>query len=599
MTSARRLQLVRSFRIPALLCALSVLLCELIARPYTSISVCDDGPFILMARTLASTGHIVYNGWSAAMLIWQLYLGAAFIKLFGYSFTAVRSSTVFIASLTAFVLQRTLVRTGITERNATIGTLAFVLSPLYLLISVTFMSDIFGLFAIVVCLYGCLRALQAATDRSAILWLCFAVTTNVLCGTSRQIAWLGAVVIVPSTLWLLRAQRNGLPAQRRVAIAGAAITLSGALFILVCMDWLKHQPYIVHVALFVPDFPLVVLAFQLMISLLLEIPFLLLPLAALFLPQIRKSRPAVIGLVCACLLAYLVLSFHPRHGIFLFRLEPTYGDWVTAQGFFHSTFLRGTPPIFLNVATQTLLTIVSLGGLSGFIVALLRPVLLRSSLLRPQQERPAPNLSTTGVSWKQLAFLLVPFSFAYMLLLLSVFATTGYLVDRYLVGLMLVAVIGLIRYFQEQIQPQLPLAAFVLIAVFSIYGVTLTHNMFAFYRARAALAAELTASGVPDTSVDGGWEENFDVELEYSNHLNNPLIPVPAHAYVRSPEPPPGHCYAFWYDYTPHIHPIYAIAFDPMGCDGPAPFAPVHYSRWLNSTPGTLYVVRYTSPPKP
>jgi hypothetical protein len=48
-----------------------------------------------------------------------------------------------------------------------------------------------------------------------------------------------------------------------------------------------------------------------------------------------------------------------------------------------------------------------------------------------------------------------------------------------------------------------------------------------------------------------------------------------------------------WYDYTPHIHPIYGVSFDPDTCYGPAPFALVHYSRWPHRTPGSLYVVRY------
>jgi hypothetical protein len=123
------LQFVRRFRIPALFCALSVLLCELISRSYAGMGICDDGPYILVAQKLAATGHVAYNGWSAAMLLWQLYLGAAFIKLFGFSFTTVRMSTLLVAAFLAFFLQRTMVRASVSESNATIGTLALVLSP--------------------------------------------------------------------------------------------------------------------------------------------------------------------------------------------------------------------------------------------------------------------------------------------------------------------------------------------------------------------------------------------------------------------------------------------------------------------------------------
>ena len=48
-----------------------------------------------------------------------------------------------------------------------------------------------------------------------------------------------------------------------------------------------------------------------------------------------------------------------------------------------------------------------------------------------------------------------------------------------------------------------------------------------------------------------------------------------------------------WYDYTPHIHAIYGVSFDPNACYGPPLFAPVQYSRWPHRTPGSLYVVRY------
>jgi hypothetical protein len=135
----------------------------------------------------------------------------------------------------------------------------------------------------------------------------------------------------------------------------------------------------------------------------------------------------------------------------------------------------------------------------------------------------------------------------------------------------------------------------------AVVGVSFIHNTFAFYRARVALAAELRANGVPDTSVDNGWEYNLGVELHHADFLNDPRITVPARVYVPNPPPPSDSCPdgSYWYDKTPHIHPRYGVSFTPDACYGPAPFAPVHYSRWLASTPGTIYVVRYTPPSQP
>ena len=117
-----------------------------------------------MAQHLTPAGHIAYNGWGAPMLTWQLYLAHAIIELFGFSFTAVPSSTVLVAIAPAFVLQRTFSRCGLSEANATLGTPNLVLSSLYHMLSVTFMTNI-SLFAVLICLYGCIRSLGASTSR--------------------------------------------------------------------------------------------------------------------------------------------------------------------------------------------------------------------------------------------------------------------------------------------------------------------------------------------------------------------------------------------------------------------------------------------------
>jgi hypothetical protein len=580
------LHFTRRYRIPALLCALAVLLCELIAHPYAAMSICDDGPYILMAQHLAATGHIVYNGGATAILGWQLYLAAAFIKLFGFSYTAVRSSTVLTAMVLAFVLQRILVRSGITERNATLGTLAFVLSPLYLMLSATFMSDITGLFAVVLCLYGCFRALQSSTSLSTILWLVFAVLTNALFGTSRQIGWLGILVMLPCTLWLLRSQRQ---TPCRVLIAGLAATLAGVFFILACMLWFKHQPYTLPEPLLPKSFPIAYTLVNITYFYL-DLPFLLLPLAALFLPELRTLRTRTLAILSVLFLGYLFLATYPSHLRGHFSLEPTVynGNWVSVHGIYEGVISlsdwHSITPIFLTTPIRVALTILSLGGLLGLIVSLL-------------YTRKTPPTTINGLSWHQLTILLAPFTLVYMVLLIP--RSTELLFDRYTLEFLLFAVIVLVRYYQDRIHPRLPLAATLLVAVMAVYAVAVTHNTFSLYRARVALANEFAANGVPPTAVDNGWEYNFDVEIQHSGYIHDPRITNPPNAYTPLPSQPTGICHMLWYDRTPSIHPLYGVSFQPNVCNGPAPFAPVHYSRWLAHSPGTLYAVRYTPTSKP
>lgn len=157
--------------------------------------------------------------------------------------------------------------------------------------------------------------------------------------------------------------------------------------------------------------------------------------------------------------------------------------------------------------------------------------------------------------------------------------------------------IVLVRLYQERVRPSLPLATVLLIIIMGAYGIFVTHNTFALDRAKVDLANELHANGVPFTAIDGGWDYNFDTELQYSDHINIPLIKVPKDAYIVPPPAPSGYCQPYWSDRTPHVHALYGISFLPNKCYGRAPFAPVQYRPWPLRTPVTLYAVRYAPPP--
>ncbi len=510
---------------------MAVLLCALASRPYADMGIDDECPYALMARHLANTGHIAYNGWATAMLGWQLYLGAAFIKLFGYSFASVRMSTLLVAMAMAWLLQRTLALAGINERNATLGTLGLMLSPLFLALSVTYMSDMFGLFAVVMCVYGCLRALQAATERATIAWLCFAVATNAIFGSARQIAWLGLLVMVPSALYVL-GSRKGWRKSRKVLWAGAAATAAGALFLFACMQWFARQPYSIPEHLVKPGengFYALSRFFHASLGL----PFLLLPIVILFLPELGRDlrRTFRTGALASVACGLILLILHVTHAEAKPVLEPTmgaWGDWISKYDVFVDTGMGGSPPIFLGVGTRVVLTIASLGGLLGLVVSLLGP---RADL--PETEGPR------ALSWRELGILLAPFTAAYSLLLIPRAATKEGIFDRYLLELLVVMLLCVVRWYQERVQERLPPAAVGMVCLTAIYGVALVHNMFSYSRARLVLAAEIRASGVPDTSVNNGWEYNFAVELRHSSHLNDPHIEFPANGYAPVPPLPP------------------------------------------------------------
>ncbi len=625
------MQLIRRLRIPALFCALAVLLCAILSRPFTNTGVWDDGPYILMAHTLANTGHVVYNGWAIPMLGWQLYLGAAFIKLFGFSFTTVRMSTLLVSMLLAFLLQRTLVRAGINERNSMLGTLALVLSPLYLVLTASYMSDLFGMFAIILCLYGCLRALEAAKsigarpveltdDGSAhpadepavILWLCLAAISNAILGTARQFAWMGTLIIVPCTLFLL----HGLLPQRsrrRVLTVGISACLAADVFIFACMQWLKGQPFTIPdnlppLATISLNYILVRFAYSL-----LDVSFFLLPITLLFLPRIpaicasprtRKAGPLVLAILCLGLflafphpksLACWLIGRHPTHShnlLLLLPAAPDWGDWFPINGLW-SPIMNSTPGAFLGTALQVAVSLFCMGGLVALLASMLLSSMRRYSsfaVLDPSSSGSPEITPSAALTGRQLLVLIGPLMAAYDLFLVVLLRIAK---DRYLFLLAPFALLATLRLYQDYIRPRLPSVAWVLITIVAAFSATVTHNGFTLYRAIDRLSAEVRAAGIPDTAVDYGWPYNLGTELRHASHLNDSRIIRPAHTYVSVPAPT---CLVALYSALPHVRPLYSVSFNPNICYGSAPFAPVHYSRWPYRTPGTLYVVRYVPP---
>lgn len=62
-------------RLWALGCALSLLLCVPLVKPWLDMGTIDDVSYTRSAQLLAETGHIIYNGWAAPILGWHLYWG--------------------------------------------------------------------------------------------------------------------------------------------------------------------------------------------------------------------------------------------------------------------------------------------------------------------------------------------------------------------------------------------------------------------------------------------------------------------------------------------------------------------------------------------
>ncbi len=562
-------------RVPAaaFLCVLVLILCEAVVYPVAEVGIADDWSYVETARTLASTGHIAYNGWSTAMLGWQLWWGAFFARLFGPSFFVLRSSVFVLALATTALLCLLFRRCGLRPANAALGTLTVILSPLFLLLAFNFMSDIPGLFSLVVCMYGCLRATES-NDRDAVQWLTAAIISNVVLGSARQICWLGLIVLVPTTLWLLRSRR-------RVILVGSIEWTLGLIAIWLQFRWFLRQPYSVPEKLFM-GFHRNQLEHLMLSGVLffLGLPLYMLPLWLPLLVQVKwqQRRQRLIALVLGTATT-IVVAVLTSSSLLPIVLQPTLGPEFSPWGIWDTPFGPVHRPLLLHVGLREGLSAATLLGFCDMLLVISSK--FNSSSALPRQSKEV----------RSLALLFGPLTLSYLLLLVSrsMYST---LYDRYL--LLIVVVFALFTLLLVQRLPHERLytaLAWPLLGVAALFTIMMTHDSYTRYRARLVAIDKVLSAGVPRTSVRGELEFDGTTEIQTTGHVNEGRIVNPHGAYRVVPHP------ATWMDVLyPHVNPVYVFVFDDASYGMPTQFAPVTFTQWLGDHRHTFYT--RLSPPQ-
>jgi hypothetical protein len=537
----------------------------LVTWPVAEMGFVDDWSYVKTAFVFARTGHIVYNGWATAMLGWAIPWAALFIKLFGFSFTAVRLSTLPLAMASVYLLHASLLRFGITARNAVVGTLTLGLSPLFLPLAASYMTDVAGLFCILLCLYLCQRAVAAQSDRATILWLAGAALTNLAGGTVRQIAWLGTLVMVPSTAWLLR-KRTGIK-----PVAFLLWTASG-IGVLACIRWFERQPYAIPEKIIQGPVTGAMLGHMLaeLLKTFLCLALVAFPILIAWIPVqrslSRSARARIASILVALTVASVVLGFR---GSLDHRVMPWLGHVIGTLSIFSSTGeMLGSRPVTLTLFMRVALSLLVIAA----------ALTLVEHLLAKPQPRDRPD----AVSLHVALWMLGPFTVSYLGFLLPR-ALYSFIYDRYLLGLLPVAIIFLLLLYQRWVGERLPTIAIATLTLFALYATAGTHDWFALNRARAAAVAQIQASGVPITSIQGGFDYDGWTQIEAAGYINDPRIINPPHAYHPSLEPLglQSQCRLDFARYTPAIHPRYFVVFSIMPCLRIPGYQSITYKTWL------------------
>lgn len=506
-------------------CALAMVAALLAVHPVISAPFSDDFSYIYSAKRAAETGRLIYNGWAAPFFGYQAYLGALFVRMFGFSFTVVRASGMLLAVLNVAVLHRLFLRLTRNNGNAVTAALCVGLGPTTLVHSVIFFTDLPAMFAFSVTLYLCVRALQADSSAEIRRWLLCATVCNLVLGSVRQTAWGGALALVPMTGWLLRRHPGVL--KLTIALETASLAVVGAALL-----WFRTAPYTVQEKLFG----------HVSRGMVLLMPFLplyaVLELAPLFialvsLRELRKHKAAlVMGLLAACAALLFARVARPLP--------------VLLSG----ALLQWSVPHARDLGLVLLIFAAFCGGLA---IALGTRCMRESAGESPEK-----------TSFRTLLLALLP----YLLINGLLITTRNGMWPRYVMTLTPAVAALLLRIHAERsFDTGFRFSAAAAAFVMACFSIVTAHDTICFERPYLAVKTWALQHGIPRDQIEAGMPEDGWFEVSTGHTVHDPRIRYPAGANTLRPlTAGQMRCHGTAFAMFPDLHPRYAVGTAPSDC---------------------------------
>lgn len=537
----------------------------LAVNPFVNLPFDDDWSYSFTVRQLLSTGHITYNGWSAPILVTHALWGAMFCKMFGYSFIVLRFSTLPLdigVAVFAYLLARS---ADLRPAPAMCLSLMVCISPLFLPLALSFMTDVPGLFYTLASLYALMRAGRAPGNRAAIIWLAIGVLVGIAGGMGRQIVWIAPLCIVPYLIALRWSNRTFVAA---AIFAWLVVVLD----ICICMRWFARQPDVyfdpslskcVQMGLKYPKVTLINIVKIAFTTVLFTLPVAL-PFAIGLSRRLwseRKSwRSALTAIVV--LGASILVATRPAIG-----LGPWLPNIVTTSGVLGGLEISGDrPTVFPLIVTGTVSAIVLIVTYLLLARAIELAVDYRRTMVRLRNQLAAPD----GLS------VLTIFCIFYFGLMV-IRAGQDLVFDRYCLPLIVwLGIVSLRRWS--------PAIAWPALVVFAVVAVAVTQDNFALLAARKEAIDRLEAQGVPRTQIAAGFEYNFYTQLEEVGRINRYNITNPTRSYDE------------FDGYTPALKCKYRLEFPHFAETEPSPFGEIRYISWLWPFHRVIFIDQFKNP---
>lgn len=432
----------------------------------------DDWSYAYSVRGLCEDGVLRFMPWTGASLVLQTAYGAALCRAFGFSFEILRLSTVLLAASGAIAFHLLLGWLGVRGAARALATSIFALSPLYVNLAFTFMTDV--PFTVLAVWAGYCYVRGFASERRG--WL---VAGSCLAAAALLVRQHGIFVAAAASLAALTAPERSWKTRLLDAVAAGAVALVASVGFHVWLFAIHGAPPAVEVKLAEAARMRAIGAANVAFRGLATLGLLLSPLAlAARRDVVARYHQATIA--ATTLLALVALVLYRRTGATMFYLTNVMYDLgLGASSLRDTQFLGLRHPVELGPTLGVALTALALVA-SGIVAVAL--------IAGARRREPA------------VAFVV----FASGALFLGTMLHTQYYFDRYLLVIVPFAAAALVATAHA-----VPTrASIALAAVLAWYAVAGTHDYLAWNRARHAGLVELEAAGIPPEQIDGGMEYN-------------------------------------------------------------------------------------------
>ena len=164
-----------------------------LVSPLRDVPVNDDWTYAWSVEHLLETGQLAVLDWSANYPILQILWGSLFSLPFGFSFGALRLSTLVLAVSGCGALYLTLRELDLDRQRSLVGALVLAANPVFFALSFTFMTDVPFLSMLNLALLCYIAGVKR--ERQSLLWAGGAFAAAAF--LSRQIGILIPLVLLP------------------------------------------------------------------------------------------------------------------------------------------------------------------------------------------------------------------------------------------------------------------------------------------------------------------------------------------------------------------------------------------------------------------